>query len=70
MDYFTGTLREINRQKDPSRFLPIIGRVMQNRVKLDYQKIITLNLTKEDGILYGYFMEESQILILAIFDYP
>ena len=65
----TGTLREVNRQRDPSftySDFPILTRIVQHKGKVDYQKIITFENVAEDGALYDCFAEESQLLIDAI----
>ena len=64
----SGSLREINCQRDPALlcpYFPIVNQVIRSKGKLNYQKIITLDVA-EKGILYDYFAEESQILIDAV----
>lgn len=63
-----GSLTEINQQRVPSLTcsdFPIIRWIARNKGKVDYRKIINLEL-EEEGILHDYFVEESQILVDAV----
>lgn len=65
----SGSLREINQHRDlflVSPDFPIVTRIVRHKGRLDYRKIITFENIAEEGILYDYFAEESQILLNAI----